>query len=63
MNKPNKYYTEEVIKNIKDVIIFIETTSIDRYSHEEVDRLKKVLKFLEKLNEWTKWILYRRSTF
>ena len=51
MNKPYKYYTEEVIKNIKDVIIFIETTSIDRYSHEEVDRLKKVLKFLEKLND------------
>ena len=43
--------TEEVIKNIKDVIIFIETTSIDRFSQEEIDRLKKVLKFLEKLND------------
>ena len=47
----NGYYTEEVIKNIKDVIIFIETTSIDRFSQEEIDRLKKVLKFLEKLND------------
>ena len=36
---------EEAIENIKDVIAFLEITVA--ISHEEINKLEKVLKFLE----------------